>query len=49
MRETQSAKHVYDCQNDQHRSDDSDASSRTPSPISVIASAPAEQKQQNNN
>jgi hypothetical protein len=44
--QTQSAKQVQGHQDYQDQPDNSDASTRTPSPISVIASAAAEHEQQ---
>src|SRR5208283_1686200 len=47
--QAQAAEHVQDYQDNQDHADNPDASTRTPSPISVIASAAAEQEQQNDN
>jgi hypothetical protein len=46
--QTQSAEQVQGHQDDQHQPDYPDASPRTPFPKSVIASAAAEQEQQEN-
>jgi hypothetical protein len=46
--QTQSAEQVQGHQDDQHQADYPDASTRTPSPISVIASAAPEQEQEEN-
>ncbi len=48
-RQAYSSNQVQNHQDDKYQADDSEAATRTPSPISVITSSAAEQEQQDKN